>query len=114
MSHHFAPYTQMVKSTDINKRKAYQAQKRCTASSPLSPLLSNIKHEVDKEMEQQGLKRVRYADDFSIYCKSNHAARKTCNNVFLYLKDKLKLPINRGKAAYVKPVQITISCKKLE
>jgi group II intron reverse transcriptase/maturase len=77
--------------------------------SPLSPLLSNIMlHELDKEMEQQGLKWVRYADDFSIYCKSNHAARKTGNKVFLYLKNKLKLAINREKSGIRKPVQFTI------
>ena len=38
--------------------------------SPLSPLLSNILlHELDKELERQQLKYVRYADDFSIYCR---------------------------------------------
>lgn len=32
--------------------------------SPISPLLSNIMlHELDTEMERQGLKFVRYADD---------------------------------------------------
>lgn len=65
-------------------------------------------HELDKELEKQELKYVRYADDFSIYCKTNHAARKTGNKVFLYLKDKLKLPINREKSGRRKPVQFTI------
>ena len=65
-------------------------------------------HELDKELEKQELKYVRYADDFSIYCKTNHAARKTGNKVFLYLKDKLKLPINREKSGIRKPVQFTI------
>ena len=65
-------------------------------------------HELDKEMEKQGLRYVRYADDFSIYCKSNHAARKTGNKVFLFLKNKLKLPINREKSGIRKPVQFTI------
>ncbi len=33
----------------------------------VSPLLSNIMlHELDKELEKQGQKYVRYADDFSI------------------------------------------------
>jgi RNA-directed DNA polymerase len=77
--------------------------------SPLSPLLSNIMlHELDKEMESQGLKYVRYADDFSIYAKSKSAARKTGNKVFLFLKDKLKLPINREKSGIRKPVQFEI------
>ncbi len=44
----------------------------------------------------------------SIYCKSNHAARKTGNNVFLFLKNKLKLPINREKSGIRKTVQFEI------
>jgi Retron-type reverse transcriptase len=77
--------------------------------SPLSPLLSNIMlHELDKYMEKEALKYVRYADDFSIYCKSNYAARKTGNRIFLFLKDKLKLPINREKSGIRKPVQFDI------
>jgi RNA-directed DNA polymerase len=89
--------------------KLTKRRKGVPQGSPLSPLLSNIMlHELDKEMEQQGLKWVRYADDFSIYCKSNHAARKTGNKVFLYLKNKLKLPINREKSGIRKPVQFTI------
>ena len=81
--------------------KLTKPRKGVPQGSPLSPLLSNIiLHELDKEMEKQELKWVRYADDFSIYCKSNHAARKTGNKVFLYLKNKLKLPINREKSGY--------------
>ena len=77
--------------------------------SPLSPLLSNIMlNELDKEMERQGLRYVRYADDFSIYCKSNYAARQTGNKIYLFLKDKLKLPINREKSGIRKPVNFTI------
>jgi RNA-directed DNA polymerase len=91
------------------KGKLTKRRKGVPQGSPLSPLLSNIMlHELDKELEQQGLKYVRYADDFSIYCKSNHAARKTGNKVFLYLKNKLKLPINREKSGIRKPVQFTI------
>ena len=77
--------------------------------SPLSPLLSNIiLNELDKEMEKQGLRYVRYADDFSIYTKSNHTARKTGNKIYLFLKDKLKLPINREKSGIRKPVNFVI------
>jgi len=65
-------------------------------------------HELDKELEKQGLRYVRYADDFSIYCKSNWQARKTGNQIFLYLKNKLKLPINREKSGIRKPVNFTI------
>jgi len=89
--------------------KLAKRRKGVPQGSPLSPLLSNIMlHELDKEMDKEGLKWVRYADDFSIYCKSNHAARKTGNKVFLFLKNKLKLPINREKSGIRKPVQFSI------
>ena len=89
--------------------KLTKRRKGVPQGSPLSPLLSNIMlHELDKEIDKEGLKWVRYADDFSIYCKSNHAARKTGNKVFLFLKNKLKLPINREKSGIRKPVQFSI------
>jgi len=63
---------------------------------------------LDKELEKQGLRYVRYADDFSIYTKSNTAARKIGNSIFLFLKDKLKLPINREKSGIRKPVNFKV------
>jgi len=65
-------------------------------------------NELDKEMEKQGLRYVRYADDFSIYCKSSQQARKTGNSIFLFLKNKLHLPINREKSGIRKPVNFTM------
>jgi len=89
--------------------KLTKRRKGVPQGSPLSPLLSNIMlHELDKELEKQGLKYVRYADDFSIYTKNNSTARKKGNAVFLFLKDKLKLPINREKSGIRKPVQFEI------
>jgi len=89
--------------------KLTKRRKGVPQGSPLSPLLSNIiLNELDKEMEQQGLRYVRYADDFSIYCKSNWQARKTGNQIFLFLKNKLRLPINREKSGIRKPVNFTI------
>ena len=77
--------------------------------SPLSPILSNIMlHELDKEMEKRGLKYVRYADDFSIYTKSQSEARQVGNSIFLFLRDKLKLPINRQKSGIRRPVNFEI------
>ena len=89
--------------------KLIKRRKGVPQGSPLSPLLSNILlHELDKELEKQGLQYVRYADDFSIYTKSKSAARKVGNSIYLFLKDKLKLPINREKSGIRKPVQFTI------
>jgi group II intron reverse transcriptase/maturase len=89
--------------------KLTKRRKGVPQGSPLSPLLSNIMlNELDKELEKQGLLYVRYADDFSIYTKSNTAARKIGNSIYLFLKDKLKLPINREKSGIRKPVNFTI------
>ena len=86
--------------------KLTKRRKGVPQGSPLSPLLSNIMlHELDKELEKRGLRYVRYADDFSIYTKSNQAARKVGNQIYLFLQDKLKLPINREKSGIRKPVQ---------
>ncbi|KOF01418.1 DNA polymerase [Roseivirga seohaensis subsp. aquiponti] len=72
--------------------------------SPLSPLLSNILLDVlDKELERKGLRFVRYADDFSIYAKSKAEAKKLGNEVYLFLKEELDLPINRAKSGIRRP-----------
>jgi RNA-directed DNA polymerase len=89
--------------------KLIKRRKGVPQGSPLSPLLSNIMlHELDRELEKRGLKYVRYADDFSIYTKNKSTARKVGNEVFLFLKNKLKLPINREKSGIRKPVQFEI------
>jgi CRISPR-associated protein Cas1 len=45
--------------------------------SPLSPLLSNLYLDaLDEEIEAQGVKLVRFADDFVVLCKSNAKAQK--------------------------------------
>lgn len=94
--------------------KLVKRRKGMPQGSPLSPLLSNILlHELDKELEKQKHKYVRYADDFSIYCKTKQAARKVGNQIFLFLKDKLKLTINREKSGIRKPVQFEILGYKL-
>jgi len=89
--------------------KLTKRRKGVPQGSPLSPLLSNIMlHELDKHLEEEGYRYVRYADDFSIYCRRNHEARKTGNSIFLFLKNKLRLPINREKSGIRKPVNFEI------
>ena len=89
--------------------KLVKRRKGVPQGSPLSPLLSNIMlHELDKEMEKKGLCYVRYADDFSIYTKSQSEARQVGNSIYLFLKNKLKLPINREKSGVRKPVNFEI------
>ncbi|WP_224996915.1 group II intron reverse transcriptase/maturase [Cesiribacter sp. SM1] len=77
--------------------------------SPLSPLLSNIMlHELDKDLEKKGHRYIRYADDFSVYTKSKEAAREIGNSLYLFLKNRLKLPINREKSGIRRPVHFQI------
>lgn len=89
--------------------KLVKRRKGVPQGSPLSPLLSNIMlNELDRELEGKGLQFVRYADDFSIYTKSKAEARRVGNAIYLFLRDKLKLTINRDKSGIRRPVHFTI------
>jgi len=91
------------------KGKLTKRRKGVPQGSPLSPLLSNIMlHELDCELERKGLRWVRYADDFSIYCKRPSHAKQAGNAVYKFLRDKLKLPINREKSGLRRPVNFEI------
>ena len=89
--------------------KLVKRRKGVPQGSPISPLLSNIiLHELDEYMEKQGMKFVRYADDFSIYCKTKTEARQQGNEVYKFLRDNLKLPINRDKSGIRRPINFQI------
>jgi len=98
-----------LRSPILIKGKLVKRRKGVPQGSPLSPLLSNIMlHELDRELEKQGLRFVRYADDFSIYAKTKAAARKIGNAIYIFLKKKLKLTINREKSGIRRPVNFII------
>ena len=87
----------------INGR-LHKRRKGVPQGSPLSPLLSNILlNELDRELEKRGHRYVRYADDFSIYVRSIQAARRVGNSIYLFLRDVLRLPINREKSGTRRP-----------
>lgn len=91
------------------KGKLVKRRKGVPQGSPLSPLLSNIMlHELDRELERKGLRFIRYADDFCIYTKTRASARKAGNTIFMFLKWKLKLPVNREKSGIRRPVNFII------
>jgi group II intron reverse transcriptase/maturase len=87
------------------KGKLQKRTKGVPQGSPLSPLLSNILlNELDKELERRGHRYVRYADDFSIYVRSEKSAKRVGNSIYKFLRDKLHLPINREKSGIRRPL----------
>ncbi len=55
--------------------------------SPLSPILANLYLDaLDEEIEDQGVKLVRYADDFVILCKSVKKAKKVLQHCVAVLE----------------------------
>ncbi len=71
---------------------------------PLSPILSNIYlDKFDKELEERGLRFVRYADDCNIFVKSELAANRVIKSVTSWLERKLFLKVNATKTKVVRP-----------
>ncbi len=71
---------------------------------PLSPLLSNVLlDELDKELERRGHRFVRYADDCNIYVRSRHAGDRVLTSIERFLRDRLRLTVNRDKSAVDRP-----------
>lgn len=77
--------------------------------SPISPLMSNIVlNELDKELEARGHRFVRYADDCSIYVRSEKSARRVLETITEYIEGKLKLKVNRSKSRVSHPTESTL------
>jgi RNA-directed DNA polymerase len=77
--------------------------------SPLSPLLSNIVlNELDKELEARSHRYVRYADDCSIYVRSEKSAQRVMETITDYIENKLKLKVNRTKSKVSHPTESTL------
>ena len=86
------------------KGKLHKRRKGIPQGGPLSPLLSNIiLDKLDKYLKYKGYKFIRYADDFSVYTTSRSKARVIGNEVYIFLRDKLELPINRKKSGIRRP-----------
>ena len=70
---------------------------------PLSPLLANILlDDLDKELENRGLRFARYADDFQVFVRTHRSARRVFASVQRFLTRKLKLVVNQQKSRIAK------------
>jgi len=77
---------------------------------PLSPLLSNIMlDELDRELEQRGLRFARYADDSNIYVRSRRAGERVMESITRFITAKLKLQVNQQKSAVARPWAAEVS-----
>ena len=63
--------------------------------------------QLDKYLESRGLRFIRYADDFSIYTRSKSEAESIGNAVYLFMRDRLSLQINREKSGIRRPSNFT-------
>jgi RNA-directed DNA polymerase len=67
---------------------------------PLSPLLSNLLlDDLDRELERRGHTFCRYADDCNIYVRTLVAGQRVLASITRFLKEKLRLQVNREKSA---------------
>jgi RNA-directed DNA polymerase len=71
---------------------------------PLSPLLSNIVlDELDRELTRRGHAFVRYADDVTIFVRSERAGQRVLASVTRYVEKRLKLRVNAEKSGVGRP-----------
>ena len=71
---------------------------------PLSPLLSNVLlDDLDKELERRGHRFCRYADDCNVYVRSKAAGERVMATLERFLKERLRLKINRKKSTVDRP-----------
>jgi len=59
--------------------------------------------ELDKELERRGHRFARYADDCTVYVRSERAGERAMASVERFLAGRLKLAINKAKSAVAPP-----------
>lgn len=75
---------------------------------PLSPLLSNILlDDLDRELERRGHCFCRYADDCTIYVRTERSGERVMASISRFLERRLKLRLNAAKSVVARPWQRT-------
>jgi RNA-directed DNA polymerase len=76
---------------------------------PLSPLLANILlDDLDKELEARGHRFVRYADDVSVFVRSQKAGERVLDSLERYLGERLRITVNRKKSRVDRPWRLKL------
>ena len=76
---------------------------------PLSPILSNIVlDELDWELARRGLRFVRYADDISVFVRSERAGQRVMDSIRQFIERRLRLTVNIEKSSISRPNDLTM------
>ena len=79
--------------------KVVRSAKGTPQGGPLSPLLANLYLDrLDKELERRGVTFVRYADDVTLYARSERSAHRIFSNIVSWIEKHLKLRVNARKS----------------
>lgn len=88
----------------LQSGKVERKAKGTPQGGPLSPLLGNFYlDQLDKELENRGVVFCRYADDITIYAKSERSAERIYANVTRWIERYLKLEVNQEKSGVRPP-----------
>ena len=84
-----------------------KVQEGTPQGGPLSPLLSNIVlDELDWELDRRGLRFVRYADDVTIFVRSERAGDRVMASVRRFIEKRLRLKVNDSKSSVTSPDRV--------
>jgi RNA-directed DNA polymerase len=88
----------------VNGAKVYHNGKGVPQGGPLSPILANIYlTPLDRELEERGVRFIRYADDITIYAESQRSAERILESTTRWIEKKLKLRVNKEKSGTRRP-----------
>jgi len=107
-----AIYTKVVNCSDsfiffwitLNIRLAISTIQICVLI-PSRLFECRVLNELDSELCRRRLRFVRYADDCSIYVKSEKSAQRVLLSITTYLEDRLKLKVNKEKSKVSLPTE---------
>jgi len=93
-----------LRSGVLEEGKVKRSAKGAPQGGPLSPLLGNIYLDsLDKELEKRDVAFCRYADDITIYAKSERSAHRIYESIVKWIEKNLKLRVNRDKSGVRPP-----------